>query len=361
MKVQACRDGLPETQHAIEAIALDAGGAVLFQTLQAQTLHTFLRSAGKLFQLHAVLSSCAPQSSIPDEALAVAMASHTGSPAHVQWVNWWLNQARVSAQALCCGAHPPLDAETRRALGQQARSPSALHNNCSGKHAAMVYACVQNGWPLTPPENYLAASHPLQQRVLAELSGRLALKKQSLRTAIDGCGVPTFWLTLPQIAKLYASAAREVAAQNFKNIAPATHAAQTEPAQPELTAACLPSDWLPRLWGAATLHPELAGGKTRIDSVLMAVGQGRLLAKVGAEGLIAVAYHHQSTQAGLTLKVLDGDETARTHAVLAVLQHLQWLTEAQVQAVFAGLDSAQALPTRTNWAGTPVGQWQIEF
>jgi L-asparaginase len=213
----------------------------------------------------------------------------------------------------------PSDPHMQESLRESGRQPGVLHNNCSGKHAGMLFYCRKAGLDI---QAYLDPRHSLQQRIVEVLKhwGQVG----EIPLAVDGCGAPVFYLPLSAMARLFA-------------------ALGTQP------------EFLP-IVRAMTGHPVIIGGEGRIDTVLMQVSQGQLLAKVGAEGVIGIS--RVGTGQGLALKVADGSNEIRNLAVVQILQRLGWLDEAAFQdsrlAAYRNLD-------RTNTQGKAVGRWVVHF
>ena len=159
---EVVRSGRVESRHVGAAVVVDAGGRVL-AAAGSPTLATYLRSAAKPFQLLAMLEHDL-ESVVPlrPEELAICAASHGGEPDHVRVVRELLARAGLVEALLRCGAHWPLEDGARNALLLEGLShPLPVHNNCSGKHTAMLLTCSANGWPL---DTYLQPDHPLFNR-----------------------------------------------------------------------------------------------------------------------------------------------------------------------------------------------------
>jgi L-asparaginase II len=256
-------------------------------------LNTYFRSSAKPFQAFPLLTAMQKHNiTLPTQALAIACSSHSGTPDHTKWSAFLLEQAGLTQKDLQCGPHPPVDKAAAKALETQGISPTTLHNNCSGKHAGMLYACVLNGWPT---ENYLAPKHPLQQSIIACLEE--TAEEKLVDIAIDGCGAPVFYLPLKIMAKLYARLATEARFQH--------------------------------LIEAMTQFPELVGGQERIDTSIMQVSKGTLLAKVGADGVMCIA--NREKQQGFALKMENGQNSVRDQYLPFVLHQLGWLNSQQLQ------------------------------
>jgi L-asparaginase II len=230
-----------------------------------------------------------------DDELALACASHGGEPEHVALVRRMLASVGLEEGDLVCGPHEPLSRRGARLLQQAGDAPTRLYNNCSGKHAAMLaYACGE-GWPAL---GYETCCHPVQQRALENVARWTGVPAQQIAQTVDGCGVVAFGLPLQAMALAFA------------RLAGAARRGEEVPA---------------RIVHAMTTRPFLVGGTDRFDTVLMEETDGRILSKVGAEGVHTVAI----LDAGLafSVKVEDGASRAQHPAVLALLQRLGALPE----------------------------------
>ncbi len=287
------RGGLVENVHQISLTVADKDKNILYSTPDGPSPATFFRSAAKPFQAYP-LSQVLALNPLGDERLAIACASHPGQAVHVGWAQALLTEAGLTDAALRCGPNP-------------------LHHNCSGKHAGFLLTCVRKGWPI---EDYLSLSHPLQRWIqdrFAHWTGR-----HDIQWAVDGCGAPVMHLSLPEMAHLYAQLGTS----------------------PE----CLPMSQ------AMAAHPTLIGAG--VDAQVMAVTGGRVLAKVGADGVLCASHAGR----GLALKVWDGNADVRNRTFAHVLVHLGWLTAADWAD--ERLKPYQSL-ARVNAQGREVGQLDL--
>lgn len=333
MHVLQLRGGLLETRHPVRAVALrlDGGSSpedVVFTELfsAGDPVYTTWRSASKPFQLQASLEAMAAskhsentpfhEGTFSDEDLAMGASSHSGGRDHTTRVTELLGRFGLAPDALLCGAELPLDPAALGVLHASGAAPEALHNDCSGKHAFMLGACAAMGWPL---DSYLSPEHPLQQRVLANLG---ALTGETLGVAVDGCGVPTVWLSVRAMARAWTWLAGCMA-------------------DPDL------DPRLGRIGAAMAAHPELTSGEGRIDLALAELAQEPYVGKIGAEGVFCVALPER--RLGLALKVGSGNEAALACAVPALLARV---------APGAMRDPGKTWPWRElrNVAGRVVGE-----
>jgi L-asparaginase II len=285
-----------ESRHAGSAVVLGKDAAVL-RSVGDPDAPVFVRSSLKPLQTLAALSAGAPLEGVE---LAIASASHSGTPDHVAAVRSILAKAQLPETALKCPAAMPADADARAAARASGQTASPVFMECSGKHAAMLLACVVNGWDI---EGYLDPEHPVQKNIVDTVE-RLTGEKVAA-TAVDGCGAPTLAVTLTGLARGIQRMATAQASSPFplyKKAASITQAIRDFP------------------WA---IH-----GPGRTDSVL--VERFGVLSKRGAEGLLVVATQEGTTVA---LKVLDGAHRPATVVALTLLVKAGALPAASVAAV----------------------------
>ncbi|HEY9427538.1 MAG TPA: asparaginase [Gemmatimonadaceae bacterium] len=295
LDVVATRGGLVEAKHRVHAAVVDEEGKLL-GSARDPAMATLWRSCAKPFQAMAfVESGKIDRLDWGSEELALACASHGGEPEHVELATAMLETVGLEEGDLVCGPHEPLTRRGQRALQQEGLPPTRLHNNCSGKHAAMLAYSHESGWPTL---GYEGVCHPVQQHALERVSLWSGVPVQKIVQAIDGCGVVAFGLPLQAMARAFA----------------------------RLGAAARRGDEVPaRIVDAMLAHPFLVGGTDRFDTLLMEETEGRVLAKVGAEGVHTIAV----LDAGIAVavKVEDGASRAQYPAVLRLLQHLDVLPD----------------------------------
>jgi len=243
--VEAVRGEVVEARHRVHAVAV-AEGKVVGAAGEA-ALVTFFRSSAKPIQALPVVRESA---NLDDAEIAIACASHLARPEQLDPVRRLLTRAGATEDQLACGP-----------------DPTPLEHNCSGKHAAMLLLCRARGWAT---EGYHRSQHSCQQAMLAEVASAAEVDRGSIPTAVDGCGVPTFALTLERMAHAFSRLA-----------------------------------WLDRgerVAEAMRACPELIRGPDAADTILMRALPG-WIAKGGAEGLLCAA---SPDGLGIALKVEDG-------------------------------------------------------
>jgi L-asparaginase II len=323
--VEVTRGELVESVHHVAACAVDAAGRVIYAA-GAIGVPVYLRSTAKPFIAAAAVEAGVVQEFGFDEReIAVMAASHTGEPMHVEAVQSILAKIGMDERALQCGVHWPYDEKAADALRAAGERPTALHNNCSGKHAGILALAKATG---ADTATYLSAGNPAQRRIL-EFCARLSDDDASTwPVGVDGCGIPVYATSLRNAARSFArlatlSGIRDDDAQALRVVR-----------------------------DAMVAYPWYVAGTGQLDTELMIAGRGSLASKAGAEGVHGVAAIAQ--ELGYAAKVLDGSSRARGPSSIAVLRRLDVLDEAQ-----AGQLARFGRPRVYNRAGNAVGEVKV--
>jgi len=312
--VEVTRGGQVESRHRGSVAVVDVEGHLVL-ALGDTDQGVLPRSAVKALQaLPLVASGAAEAFGLDDRALALACGSHLGEPGHVEQVAAALEQIGAGVDDLACGAHWPSHAGAARELAANGAQPTALHNNCSGKHAGFLALARHRG---VEAAGYTEADHPVQVEVQAAIEAACGTSVGP--AAVDGCSAPTWPIPLRALAQGFARFA------TGEGLSP-DHA----------TAAA-------RLRAVVADNPWFVRGSGGFDTELMTVTGRRAFVKVGAEGVYAAALPDLGL--GVALKVDDGAFRAAEVAVATVLQ--QFLDD---------LDLARfTQPPVTSWRGAVVG------
>ncbi len=351
--VEVTRGGRVESEHHGAIAVVDSSGKLIAH-VGAVELTAFLRSSAKPFQLLPLIESgAAGRFNFTDRELAVMAASHSGEPRHVEAVQSILNKIGLSEAALQCGAHAPFNADAAKALRAAGQAPTALHNNCSGKHAGMLAQALARGLSL---HDYLEPNHPIQitiRQTLAELSD---VAFDDIRIGVDGCSVPCFALPLKNAALAFARLAAayrrgaENAGNNSQNLRePGVSGVISEARRIALA----------RVVQVMIEHPEMVGGEGRLDTDLIRTANGCLVSKGGAEGYqgIGIVPNHGQPALGIAIKVADGNGQRGGHpVVIEVLKQLGLLNEEQLVTL-----KSYHTWTMTNHRGIEVGEVRANF
>jgi len=287
-----------ESIHHIAACAIDASGKVIFSLGDIEA-PIYLRSSAKPFiAAAAIAAGVRERFNLDEREIAVMAASHAGQPFHVAAVRSILAKIGMDESALQCGPHAPYNAVAARELEQAGIVPTALHNNCSGKHAGILALCKAIG---SDPATYMSLDNPAQQQILQMCARMSETSVQHFRLGVDGCGIP-----------VYATPLRN-AATSFMRLA-TLNGLRPDDAQA-----------LRVVRDAMVANPEYVSGTGEFDARLMESAGGAVASKSGAEGVHGTAVISGGT--GLIVKVVDGASRGRAPAVLAILRTLGLLRE----------------------------------
>ncbi len=288
LDIAVTRGGSVESLHRVHAAVVRPSGEVVAFARDPR-LVTHWRSCAKPFQVMPMVEAGGfDELGWSEERLALACASHGGEPEHVAIAAAMLASLGLGEGDLACGPHEPLSERGARLLRESGRAPTRLHNNCSGKHSAMLARARTAGWPTA---GYHTAAHPVQQGCLASVARWSGLGGDAIGCAVDGCGVVEYALSLIGMATAYA----------------------------RLGQAAVDGDPGPaRVVRAMAAHPFLVGGTDRFDTILMEESGSRIICKVGAEGVHSAVSIDRGV--GVAIKAEDGAGRAQYPALLRALQ-----------------------------------------
>lgn len=306
------RSGFVESRHAGSAVVLAPDGTLARKLGEPDALILPRSSMKPLQALGCVTAGAA----LEGERLALATASHTGTDRHVAVVREILEAARLGEESLGCPVAWPTDQATRDELVRDHAEPARIRMNCSGKHAAMLLACAENGWDTA---TYLDPQHPLQAHI-RDLVERLTGERSAM-TAIDGCGAPVYAMTLTGLARAVHRIGSSSASSPF-----ALHRQAGT------------------LVRAVREHPWTIDGPGRPDTIV--IERLGVFAKGGAEGVMVMVAPDNTTVA---LKVLDGSGRAASSIALRLLESAGALSAADVA------DAMSLLPLSVSGGGREVG------
>ena len=291
------RGELTESIHVAFAVAVDETRQPFYSTGDPQYL-TCIRSSLKPFQAAAsVKAGAVDAAEFNDEELALMCASHKGEKIHVKTAQSMLTKLGLTVDDYECGSHFPSDTLTRHRMIKEDKEAQPLHNNCSGKHAGMLALAKHLGQGTA---NYIKKDHPVQRTILEYVQDITGL--ETIPTEIDGCSAPTPFMTLETIAGMF----QTLAAGN----------------EPELK----------RVFKAMCSCPDLVGGSNHFDTNFIKALTGRGVTKVGGESVRGIALKTQDKgTVGIAIKILDGNFRALPVATMKLLEHLELLTEKELQ------------------------------
>lgn len=306
--VELTRGGIVETRHRGAVAVTDARGTLVAWYGDPEYL-TLPRSALKPFQaLPLVESGAADRFGFGADELAIACGSHNGEPGHRAVVARMLERAQVPISALRNGVTPPIGETEHARYTLGLVEPDALFQNCSGKHAGILAACVARGFPL---DGYDAVDHPIQREIAEAIATCFRVAPEDLIVGIDGCTLPTFGAPLRNVAAGWAAIAD-----------PAGGPAEYRAA-------------LGRVADAMAAAPWMVAGAGRLNTLLTEATGGRILSKDGAEGVLCLAIRDRGL--GVAFKLEDGTFRAHgviVHAILAQLEAISAEEDVRLRELF---------------------------
>lgn len=265
------RDGLVEEFHT---------GVVQFGSENGDLEPYYLRSCAKPLQASLLIDY---NTDFTPEEIAFCSGSHAGEKCHVKTALGIIKKLGIDESYLKCGIHAPLSRTMQDKMLTRGEKPSAIHNNCSGKHLGFLAVCLKNGWDTA---TYHEPNHPLQKKVKKKIY-ELCEVTEEYPVTTDGCGVPIVSMPLKNLVKGYENLNR-----NY-----------------------------PQIVNAIMNYPYLYGGENRLDTEIIQKSDG-LMAKVGAGGLCVV--FNTKTEEGFALKMNDANMEARRIAVIEYINKLGW-------------------------------------
>jgi len=289
-----------ESVHRGHLIVLD-GNRESVLSLGAPDTVTFFRSACKALQaIPCITSGAADAFEFSEEEVALACSSHSGEARHVRIAQLMLERAGLNEAHLRCGTHLPFNEKEAERMQRTGEYPTQLHNNCSGKHAAMLAFAKHIDADLA---TYDSPDNPVQEAILETIALFSEVPVNEIKIGIDGCAAPNFAMPVSAMAR------------SFLNlISPPDSFPLAEKKAAE------------RAVQSMLKFPELIGGNERLDTMLMQAAPGMIISKVGADGVWLCGVlpgEKRPTGLGIALKIEDGDDRrARPVVAVAILKQL---------------------------------------
>ncbi len=290
--------------------------------------YTYIRSAAKPIQaLSVVLSSAFTEFNLSYRELAVMCASHYGEDFHRETVEQILYKIGLSKENILGGSMPSLSNEVALMHAWENLQPDQLFSDCSGKHAGFLAVCQKKGYPV---DAYMNPEHPLQQEILDLISQVCQYPVNRIKIGVDGCSVPVHALPVFNMALGYARLAKP---SNFdSDLSEASNL----------------------IFKAMNKHPEMIAGTNGFCTDLIANTNGKLIGKVGAEGIYCIGLKREGI--GIALKIEDGNMSRIPPVVIKLLKELNVLTQQELSSLKKYFPMANL-----NDVGTEVGQIQANF
>lgn len=317
------RGGITESFHRGVVCVVDEKGTILHQLGDTGQV-CFPRSALKLFQhIPLITSGAFDHFGFTLRELAIMCGSHNGEAIHVEAARGILAKIGLDESYLGCGAQPPTHKKDYLTLVLAGKEPSAIHNNCSGKHSGFLAWSVYHNQPTD--KSYLSPEHPLHRDIKKITALFHEMNEADLVTGVDGCSAPIFAMPVYNQALAY------------KNLT-----APEKFGDPAITRACA------MILEAIATYPEMVAGTKRYCTDLISATNGRIIGKTGADGVYCIAVPDQKT--GICIKVDDGRMGPQYNIAQQVLQSLNLLTESEITRLGSYLENENR-----NYAGNVTG------
>ena len=286
------RGNFIESMHVAYAVVVDGEGKIV-QNWGDPNYLTCIRSSLKPFQASAsIVAGATEAAGFTTKELALMCASHNGEDIHVNTAQSMLKKLGYDISYYECGSHAPYDNKSKHDLIKQSQKPTALHNNCSGKHAGML--CLAKHLN-ADPSGYTQVDHPVQQAIIKQIKKYSELDDFPL--AVDGCSAPVPFMPLYNIALMY------------QKLASGEHGDMNV------------------LYEAMISHPMLVAGTNRFDTDFISAMAGRAVTKVGGEAVRGLGIRNDNGEVfGIALKVLDGNQRCSPPAMMAILKEMDLLS-----------------------------------
>ena len=298
--IEVTRGSLIESRHRGSVAIVDADGTPVLALGDVER-RVYPRSAVKAIQaLPLVESGIADRFGLSDEEIALTCASHSGEEKHAATAASILAKAGRDASCLECGVHWSSGEAANRALAATGGGPSALHNNCSGKHSGFV--CLSCGLD-EDPRGYVTAQHLVQKTVRGALEDLTGAPHTEAERGTDGCSIPTYAIPLSALALGFARFGTGNGLAGERRIAAS------------------------RIRRAVAQHPFMVAGTDRFDTKLMEYLRERAFVKSGAEGVYCAALPELGY--GIALKVDDGTPRASAAIMATLILHLLPLSDGE--------------------------------
>lgn len=321
LEVQVLRGNFTESVHLVDAVVIDADGKTVASFGDANKI-TYPRSSIKMIQAFMLLEAGAFEKfNLTKNEVALACASHNGEPIHVDLVTQWHKKVGLVEDNLVCGAHLPYDTESAHDMIRNNVKPTRYHNNCSGKHSGILCGIMAANRDIKSYDKYDHWAQINLRKVLSNLSG---LNLDKAEWGVDGCGIPSYTMSLIGMAKGMSALLGKNKSQEWNNAA-------------EI------------ICDSVSAAPYCVSGRNSLCTEVIDVTKGRTIVKAGAEGMYCGVIRDQGLS--YTLKVRDGAFRAAEIASAAILQGFSGLTEEESLKL-----SRYTRPTMKNWVGTEVGK-----
>jgi L-asparaginase II len=304
--VEVTRSGLVESRHYGHIAVVNIDGELLYYAGDPYIM-TYTRSSAKPIQtLEVILSGTAGRFGFTQDEIAIMCASHYGEPYHRRTVQSIMDKIGLDKDKLKCGIIPPLDSDVALKIAYDGVQFDQLHHDCSGKHAGMLAVCVHKGYDI---DGYKKLEHPLQQAIKAHINHVYDIDDEKMLIGVDGCDVPLFGMPLYNMALGFA---RYTTPERL-------NPEYRKPAR--------------LIFDAMNAYPEMIAGTDGFCTELISHTHGKLIGKLGAEGIYCIGLKDKGI--GIALMIEDGDIVRPiSTTAIKILEDLNLIDDDEAKALY---------------------------
>ena len=314
-----------ESSHQVKVLVTNANGKTLLST-ENDNEFFFPRSSIKIFQaIPFAMSSAIKDYRLSNKHIALACASHKGEKFHIRELKKWISKINLKTKNLQCGIHGPLDKKAFEKIIYSRREFNELHNNCAGKHLAMLTSCLANSQNI---KNYLDYNHTHQKNIRKIFNKFTETKLSKKNFSLDGCSAPQYSFKIKYISKALNNLIR-----SYKNNYHYTEQVRI-------------------LVNSILENPEFIGGTSSFDTKVMKTSKGKIFCKSGAEGVF-LFFDIQKEISGV-IKITDGNERAIPITILNIFKKLKIMNNDELK----NLEKKEKFDLQ-NHAGKKIGRISV--
>ncbi len=302
--IEISRGKVVETIHRGDVVVVNTDGEILHFAGDPEKF-TYWRSAAKPIQaFNVILGGAADHYHFTDAEIAILCASHYGEKFHIKTIESILEKIGLTENHILGGIVNSLSYDYALKMARNQANLNPMITDCSGKHVGFLSVCQFKGFPV---DSYKELSHPVQQEILDIIQKMTDMKKEDITIGIDGCSVPVHAMPLKNMALAYARLANPDSLEEpYRNTSF-------------------------RIFNAMNQHPEMISGTNGFCTDLIAATNGKLVGKVGAEGVYCVGMKDKNI--GFAIKMESGGMNVLPPAVIRVLKFLNLLTKSELESL----------------------------